>query len=77
MVGLQPCDRLFVKVKTAYDAIFALSMDLHDRGFSSGIGLSQRKARMSTNDDTNAPTEAKNALATNRQHPIYSRRDQN
>jgi hypothetical protein len=39
--GLRPSDPLFVKLKAAYDAVFDLSIDLHYRGCSSGVGLPQ------------------------------------
>jgi hypothetical protein len=42
-VGSLPSDQLFVKVKAAYDAVFDLSIDLHYRGCSGGVGLSPRK----------------------------------
>jgi hypothetical protein len=42
-VGFLPSDPLFVKVKGAYDAVFDLSIDLHYRGCSGGVGLSPRK----------------------------------
>ena len=42
-VRFKPDDPLFVKVKAAYDAVFDLSIDLHYRGCSGGVGLSPRK----------------------------------
>jgi len=42
-VGFKPDDPLYVKVKAAYDAVFDLSIDLHYRGCSNGVGLSPKK----------------------------------
>jgi len=42
-VGFLHSDPLYLKVKVAYDAVFDLSIDLHYRGCSGGVGLSPRK----------------------------------
>ena len=42
-VGFRPNDELYLKVKAAYDAVFELSIDLHYRGCSSGVGRSPKK----------------------------------
>jgi hypothetical protein len=42
-VGFLPSDPLYLKVKAAYDAVFDLSIDLHYRGCSGGVGRSPTK----------------------------------
>jgi hypothetical protein len=37
-VGFLPDDPLYQKVKAAYDAVFDLSIDLHYRGCTGGVG---------------------------------------
>jgi hypothetical protein len=42
-VGFLPSDPLYAKVKAAYDAVFDLTVDLHYRGCSSGVGMPPKK----------------------------------
>ena len=43
--GFRPNDELYLKVKAACDDVFELSIDLHYRGCSSGVGHSPNKPK--------------------------------